>query len=258
MEPTNATETQPLMAVPVDGPPAYPERGCFEIDLACLCCSLQQGAKVMLILTVVEGVMICMSIGSIGAFTLPVFLLGVFMIVTALYGFWAVQKEDTTKLAIIGWSFMFVALAVAASTVGRLYQAEQHCDQDTSNCDDDETYYYEDGSTYTCQERADATRDSCIHAHYVNAVLVAATTFPTSAFLVLICWSLINKHNRGEPLARGSLFDELEDEFGSTRQAQPVQSLPSAETSVMGRPVVAGKQLWALPFFKTKLRPPDK
>ena len=25
-----------------------------------------------------------------------------------------------------------------------------------------------------------------------------------------------------EPLARGSLFDELEDEFGSTRQAQPV------------------------------------
>ena len=24
----------------------------------------------------------------------------------------------------------------------------------------------------------------------------------------------------------------------------------------MGRPVVAGKQLWALPFFKTKLRAP--
>ena len=77
-----------------------------------------------------------------------------------------------------------------------------------------------------------------------------------------------------ESIPEGALSDALEDEIMGdsahnhqvnerqisalsyslgVRQALGTQS---AETSVMGRPVVAGKQLWALPFFKTKLRAP--
>jgi len=80
-----------------------------------------------------------------------------------------------------------------------------------------------------------------------------------------------------ESIPEGALSDALEDEImGDSAQnhqvnerkiwaARPLsyslgvrQALgtQSAETSVMGRPVVAGKQLWALPFFKTKLRAP--
>ena len=57
--------------------------GC-QLDLACFCCSLQQGAKILLILAIVEGVMVCMSVGSIGPFTLPVFVLGMVTIMTSL------------------------------------------------------------------------------------------------------------------------------------------------------------------------------
>lgn len=209
----------------------------------------------MLVLAIVEGVMICMSVGSIGALTLPVFVLGVVTITTALYGFWGVQKEDTTKLTIIGWSFFWIALSVVAATVGRLYLANKYCDAADCSSEDDQVYEDEFGDTYSCEERAENEKNSCIHAHYVNAILVCATSFPTSAFLALIVYSLILKHQRGETIPEGALSDALEDDLTSVRN-QPLQGMQSAETSVMGRPVVAGKQLWALPFFKTKLRPP--
>jgi len=256
MEPTgNDTETSPLVAVPVDQAPAEPERGCFELDLACFCCSLQQGAKILLILAIVEGVMVCMSVGSIGAFTLPVFVLGVATIMTSLYGFWGVQKEDTTKLTIIGWSFFLISLAVMASTVGRLFEANKYCDV-TACTGDEEIYEDEFGDTFTCQERADAEKNSCIHAHYVNAILVCATTFPTAAFLVLLMRSLVLKHDRGESIPEGALSDLDDEIMGDSAQNHQALGTQSAGTSVMGRPVVAGKQLWALPFFKTKLRAP--
>ena len=54
---------------------------------------------------------------------------------------------------------------------------------------------------------ADAEKNSCIHAHYVNAILVCATTFPTAAFLVLLMRSLVLKHDRGgEPASLVNTF----------------------------------------------------
>ena len=71
------------------------------------------------------------------------------------YGFWGVQKEDTTKLTIIGWSFFLISLAVMASTVGRLFEANKYCDV-TACTGDEEIYEDEFGDTFTCQERGAA------------------------------------------------------------------------------------------------------
>ena len=65
------------------------------------------------------------------------------------------QKEDTTKLTIIGWSFFLISLAVLASTAGRLNEANKNCD--VTACTGAEAAYEDEfGDTFTCQERGAA------------------------------------------------------------------------------------------------------
>eukprot|EP00656_Telonema_subtile_P034350 TRINITY_DN3844_c0_g1_i1.p1 TRINITY_DN3844_c0_g1~~TRINITY_DN3844_c0_g1_i1.p1 ORF type:complete len:216 (-),score=25.20 TRINITY_DN3844_c0_g1_i1:140-787(-) len=182
------------------------DRGCLEMDLACGCCSLDQGLKVLLLLLVIEGVMMSMSVSSIGPLTVPSFGFGVLMLALALYGYWGIASRDLKKLTIVGIGLWLVLLICAGLTTGRLLIADQYCEGQTCFENNNNGVFTEvpcDAQrtspavpTHSCPGES-SNHDACVHNHYLNAILCASAILPTALGAVCVVRSMVFKLERG-------------------------------------------------------------
>merc|ERR1712159_567832 len=170
------------------------------MSYSCGCCSLDQGAKILLMLLLVEGVMQAMSVGSIGPLTIPSFTIGASMTLLAIYGFWGVSTLAPTKLKIMFHGLWVLLVACIGITVWRVLLADEYCKPGV--CSVRNSLGVTFGAPCSIEQR-EHDRDACLHGHMMNAVLCASTILPTLIFGLFVIRSIHLKVVRGEPITLG-------------------------------------------------------